>query len=99
MSAYAAELVSSVRLTKAPTPDMPADSLGGNVDLVTKSALDHLVQLAADELGEQVLVGHLGAEALATRTMLAQFLANAATHASSVGPIEQRIAALQSAQG
>ena len=48
--------------------------------------------VAADELGEQVLVGHLGAEPLATRTMLAQFLANAATHASSVGPIEQRIA-------
>lgn len=35
-----AELVNSVRLTKAPTPDMPADSLGGNVDLVTKSALE-----------------------------------------------------------
>lgn len=35
-----AELISSVTLTKAPTPDMPADSLGGNVDLVTKSALE-----------------------------------------------------------
>ncbi|MBI5690745.1 MAG: TonB-dependent receptor [Verrucomicrobia bacterium] len=35
-----AELVQTVRLTKAPTPDMPADSLGGNVDLVTKSALE-----------------------------------------------------------
>lgn len=35
-----AELVNTVTLTKAPTPDMPADSLGGNVDLVTKSALE-----------------------------------------------------------
>ncbi len=35
-----ADLIASVKLTKAPTPDMPADSLGGNVDLVSKSAFD-----------------------------------------------------------
>lgn len=34
------DLIATVKLTKAPTPDMPADSLGGNVDLVTKSAFD-----------------------------------------------------------
>ncbi|MCM2273921.1 MAG: TonB-dependent receptor [Candidatus Didemnitutus sp.] len=33
-----AELVETLKLTKAPTPNMPADSLGGNVELVTKSA-------------------------------------------------------------
>ncbi len=34
-----AEMIDSVRLTKSPTPDMPADSIGGNVNLKTKSAL------------------------------------------------------------
>jgi TonB-dependent receptor len=34
-----AEMIESVRLTKSPTPDMPADSIGGNVNLKTKSAL------------------------------------------------------------
>lgn len=33
-----AELIDTVKLTKSPTPDMPADSLGGNVNLVSKSA-------------------------------------------------------------
>ncbi|MDR2674267.1 MAG: TonB-dependent receptor [Opitutaceae bacterium] len=34
-----AEMIESVRLTKSPTPDMAADSIGGNVNLKTKSAL------------------------------------------------------------
>lgn len=33
-------LVESVEVTKAPTPDMDADSIGGNVNMVTKSAFD-----------------------------------------------------------
>jgi TonB-dependent receptor len=36
----AAEFIKEVELTKAPTPDMPADSIGGSTNLVTKSALD-----------------------------------------------------------
>ncbi len=35
-----AEFIKEVELTKAPTPDMPADSIGGAANLVTKSALD-----------------------------------------------------------
>lgn len=35
-----AEMIESVRLTKSPTPDMAADSIGGNVNLKTKSALN-----------------------------------------------------------
>ena len=35
-----AELVSNLRVTKSPTADMPADSLGGNIDFRSKSALD-----------------------------------------------------------
>ncbi len=34
------EFIKEIELTKAPTPDMPADSIGGNANLVTKSALD-----------------------------------------------------------
>lgn len=33
-------LIESVEVTKAPTPDMDADSTGGNVNMVTKSAFD-----------------------------------------------------------
>jgi TonB-dependent receptor len=33
-------LVETVEITKAPTPDMDADSIGGNVNMVTKSAFD-----------------------------------------------------------
>jgi len=33
-------LIESVEETKAPTPDMDADSMGGNVNMVTKSAFD-----------------------------------------------------------
>ena len=35
-----AEFIKEVEVTKAPTPDMPADSIGGATNLVTKSALD-----------------------------------------------------------
>ena len=35
-----AEMIATVELTKALRPDMPADSLGGNINLKTKSALD-----------------------------------------------------------
>ena len=35
-----AEFIKEVELTKASTPDMPADSIGGATNLVTKSALD-----------------------------------------------------------
>jgi iron complex outermembrane receptor protein len=35
-----AEFIKEVELSKAPTPDMPADSIGGSANLVTKSALD-----------------------------------------------------------
>ncbi|MCR6630371.1 MAG: TonB-dependent receptor [Magnetospirillum sp.] len=35
-----AEMIASVELSKALRPDMPADSLGGNINLKTKSALD-----------------------------------------------------------
>lgn len=33
-------LIETIEVTKAPTPDMPANSLGGNVNMVTKSAFD-----------------------------------------------------------
>ena len=35
-----AEFIKEIEVTKAPTPDMPADSVGGATNLVTKSALD-----------------------------------------------------------
>jgi len=35
-------LIESVEVTKAPTPDMDADSTGGNVNMVTKSAFDRV---------------------------------------------------------
>lgn len=36
-------LIESIELTKAPTPDMDASSIGGNVNLVTKSAFDRRI--------------------------------------------------------
>jgi len=33
-------LIETIELTKAPTPDMDADSIGGSINLVTKSAFD-----------------------------------------------------------
>ncbi len=35
-----ADFIKEIELTKAPTPDMPADSIGGTANLVTHSALD-----------------------------------------------------------
>jgi TonB-dependent receptor len=46
-----AELISALRLTKAPTPDMPADSLGGNINLVTKSAFEMSDRLISYRVG------------------------------------------------
>ncbi|MSU48683.1 MAG: TonB-dependent receptor [Opitutus sp.] len=37
-------LIETIELTKAPTPDMPASSIGGNVNMVTKSAFDRAVK-------------------------------------------------------
>lgn len=37
-------LIETLEVTKAPTPDMDADSIGGNVNLVTKSAFDRAVK-------------------------------------------------------
>ena len=76
-------------MTRAYLQALHAAASGGSEQL--RSAL-FFATVAAGELGEQLLVAQLGAEAVATRAMLAQFLANAATYASSVGPIEQRIA-------
>jgi len=36
-----AESIKEIEVIKAPTPDMPADSIGGTANLVTKSALDY----------------------------------------------------------
>lgn len=32
--------IETIEVTKAPTPDMDADSIGGNVNIVSKSAFD-----------------------------------------------------------
>jgi len=37
---FSAESIETIEVTKAPTPDMDADSVGGSVNLVTKSSLD-----------------------------------------------------------
>jgi iron complex outermembrane receptor protein len=37
-------LIETIEVTKAPTPDMDADSIGGNVNLITKSAFDRAVK-------------------------------------------------------
>lgn len=34
--------IETIEVTKAPTPDMPASSIGGNVNLVSKSAFDRM---------------------------------------------------------
>ena len=33
-------MIETIEVTKAPTPDMPASSIGGNINMVTKSAFD-----------------------------------------------------------
>ncbi|MBL9204899.1 MAG: TonB-dependent receptor [Opitutaceae bacterium] len=46
-----AEFIKEVEVTKAPTPDMPADSIGGAANLVTKSALDYKSDLLTYRVG------------------------------------------------
>lgn len=46
-----AEFIKEVELTKAPTPDMPADSIGGATNLITKSALDFKEDVFTYRLG------------------------------------------------
>ncbi|MBI4626844.1 MAG: TonB-dependent receptor [Verrucomicrobia bacterium] len=64
-----AEFIKEVQVTKAPTPDMPADSIGGSTNLVTKSALD---------FKENVLTYRVGANYNAHRDDLQNFTPNAA---------------------
>lgn len=46
-----AESIKEVEVIKAPTPDMPADSIGGTANLVTKSALDFKEDVLSYRLG------------------------------------------------
>jgi iron complex outermembrane receptor protein len=46
-----AEFIKEVEVTKAPTPDMPADSIGGAANLVTKSALDYQTDVLTYRVG------------------------------------------------
>jgi iron complex outermembrane recepter protein len=64
-----AEFIKEVELTKAPTPDMPADSIGGSTNLITKSALD---------FKEDVLTYRLGANYNLHRKDLKHFTPNGA---------------------
>src|SRR5688572_14756104 len=64
-----AEFIKEVQVTKAPTPDMPADSIGGSTNLVTKSALD---------FKENMLTYRVGANYNTHRDDLKNFTPNAA---------------------
>ncbi|MSU65933.1 MAG: TonB-dependent receptor [Opitutus sp.] len=64
-----AEFIKEVELTKAPTPEMMADSIGGSTNLVTKSALD---------FKEDVLTYRLGANYNTHRKDLKNFTPNGA---------------------
>lgn len=64
-----AEFIKEVEVTKAPTPDQPADSIGGSTNLVTKSALD---------FKEDVLTYRVGANYNAFREDRQNFTPNAA---------------------
>jgi len=46
-----AEFIKEVAVTKAPTPDMPADSIGGSTNLITKSALDFSEDVTTYRIG------------------------------------------------
>lgn len=71
------EFIKEVEVTKAPTPDQPADSIGGSTNLVTKSALD---------FNENVLTYRVGANYNAFREDLQNFTPNAAlTYLTRVG--------------
>jgi iron complex outermembrane receptor protein len=51
MDTVPAEFIETIEVTKAPTPDMDADSIGGSVNLKTKSALDRKGRMATYRLG------------------------------------------------
>ncbi|MSU22425.1 MAG: TonB-dependent receptor [Opitutus sp.] len=73
-----AEFIKEVELIKAPTPDMPADSIGGSTNLVTKSALD---------FRESVLTYRVGVNYNTHRDDLKNYRPNAAlTWLTRVGP-------------
>lgn len=73
-----AEFIKEVQVTKAPTPEMPADSIGGSTNLVTKSALD---------FKENVLTYRVGANYNTHRDDLKNFTPNAAiTWLTRLGP-------------
>lgn len=72
-----AEFIKEVQVTKAPTPEMAADSIGGSTNLVTKSALD---------FKENVFTYRLGANYNTHRDDLKNFTPNAAmTWLSRIG--------------
>jgi len=64
-----AEFIKEVQVTKAPTPEMAADSIGGSTNLVTKSALD---------FKENVLTYRIGANYNTHRDDRKNFTPNAA---------------------
>lgn len=64
-----AEFIKEVEVTKAATPDQPADSIGGSTNLITKSALD---------FKEDVLTYRVGANYNTFRSDLRNFTPNAA---------------------
>jgi len=73
-----AEFIKEVQVTKAPTPDQMADSIGGSTNLITKSALD---------FKESVLTYRVGANYNTHRDDLGNFTPNAAmTWLTRVGP-------------
>jgi TonB-dependent receptor len=73
-----AEFIKEIQVTKAPTPDMPADSIGGSTNLVTKSALD---------FKENVFTYRVGANYNTHRDDLKNFTPNAAmTWLTRLGP-------------
>ncbi|MBI5690626.1 MAG: TonB-dependent receptor [Verrucomicrobia bacterium] len=72
-----AEFIKEVEVTKAPTPDQPADSIGGSTNLVTKSALD---------FKEDVLTYRVGFNYNAFREDLQNLTPNAAlTYLTRIG--------------
>jgi len=76
-----AEFIKEVAVTKAPTPDMPADSIGGSTNLVTKSALD---------FNEDVTTYRVGLNHNLHRDDRTRFTPNvAATHLTRIGANRQ----------
>ncbi|MES2693290.1 MAG: TonB-dependent receptor [Verrucomicrobiota bacterium] len=54
---FPASLIDSIEVTKAPTPDMDADSIGGSVNLKTKSAFNQKGLLATYKIGNSYNTG------------------------------------------